>query len=337
MEIPNLLSVDNVEKYFPVLGGLFKTEKNRLNVLNGITLNIKSNEIFGLVGESGCGKSTLAKLLVKLLSPSSGEIYFDNMPLSSLKKKQMRTYYDQVQMVFQDPYASLNPRMKIKDILGEMLSIRGVKKPTLDERVQKIILDVELDASALNKYPHEFSGGQRQRIAIARALIVRPRLLIADEPVSALDLAIQSKIIHLLKQLKKKYDLTILLVSHDLNLVARFCDRVAVMYLGKIMELISANELLQWAAHPYSKALLASIPIKDPAQRKQKKSILKGEVPNLTDIPAGCAFHPRCSHTFAPCAQKLPQLSLKKESKSNDHLIACHLYKSNSKNSDLCG
>jgi oligopeptide/dipeptide ABC transporter ATP-binding protein len=318
-----MITLTGIKKYFPIKGGVLKREIGRINVLNGIDLTLEHGKVTGLVGESGCGKSTLAKLIIKLLEPNSGIITFEGQPLASIKGKVKRDFYQQVQIIFQDPYSSLNPRLKVKHIIGEMLRIRGMDRNTETQKVLQILAEVGLSADSLEKYPHEFSGGQRQRIAIARALIVRPKLLIADEPVSSLDLALQIKTLALLKELKSKYQLTILLISHDLKTVTEFCDRVVVMYLGKIVEIIPADRLFQHGLHPYLKILINSIPIRDPLQRRPERQVVMGEVPDPAHLPTGCPFHPRCPSRFDPCDQREPLL---KSSAGDGHLVACHLF-----------
>ena len=316
-----IVSLQDIQKHFPIRGGVFKKEVMRINALNGVDLAIREGEVLGLVGESGCGKSTLARLLVKLYEPSMGKIFFKGRPLEDLKARAKKQFYQQVQMIFQDPSSSLNPRLRVKDIIGEMLRIRGVRKHEERRQVRQILIDMGLTADVLNKYPHEFSGGQRQRIAIARALIVRPKLLIADEPVSSLDVFTQAQIITLLKDLKNKYNLTILFVSHDLNTVNTLCDRAAVMYLGRIMEILPARQLFQRALHPYLRALIDSIPVTDPALRRRRNKVIAGEVPDPTRQVPGCPFHPRCPIKAACCETDCPSLS---ERNGNDHVVACH-------------
>lgn len=317
-----LFSLEKVQKHYPILGGILKRQVGRVSVLNGINLSINDQEITGLVGESGCGKSTLAKLLMRLEAPTDGTIHFDGQPLGKMISSDRKQFYHQVQMVFQDPFSSLNPRMKVKDIIGEMIRIQGIGREQERERVLKILNQVELDVDAMERYPHEFSGGQRQRIAIARALIVRPRILIADEPVSALDLSLQAKTLRLLKELKQTFDLTIFLISHDLKTVSKFCDTVAVMYLGRIVEQIPGKHLLSQARHPYTQALINSIPITHPDQRGKNRSTIQGEVPSPINLPPGCAFHQRCTQKLEQCDQSIPTL---RQTEQSDHHLACFL------------
>lgn len=315
-----IIALKEVRKYFPVTGGLLKKEVARVNVLNSVSLSINHGEIFGLVGESGCGKSTLAKLLVKLHEPSDGKIYFEKRDINNIKKGDKKHYFKNVQMIFQDPYSSLNPRLKIRTIIGEMVQINEAKKDEKQDKVKKIMTDVGLDVDSLSKYPHEFSGGQRQRIAIARALVMQPKLLIADEPVSALDLSIQAQILALLNKLKHQYNLTILFISHDLNTVVDFCDRVGVMYLGRLVEIIPAKLLFSHGRHPYLKALLESIPVSDPDLRHRERNLIRGEVPSPLNMPSGCPFHTRCPLRQDLCVTENPPLI----KRGNGHETACH-------------
>jgi oligopeptide/dipeptide ABC transporter ATP-binding protein len=314
-----LLSLEKIRKYYPVKGGILNKEKGRVNVLNTISLEIRKNEILGLVGESGCGKTTLAKLVMRSEQPSSGVMKIFNKSTGRLQGREKRNFYQQVQMVFQDPYSSLNPKMKVKNIIGEMLSIQKVPDLEIISRVKAMLNDVGLKEGDLEKYPHQFSGGQRQRIAIARALIVRPKLLIADEPVSALDLVIAAQIIDLLISLKEKYKFSILFISHDLNMVSRFCDRVAVMYLGRIVESLPGSDLFSRSCHPYLKGLLAAVPVADPRLRTREIH-LTGEVPSPMDLPSGCFFHPRCKEMSVQCKTSEPELSRL----SSEHFVSCH-------------
>ncbi|MCP4159115.1 MAG: ABC transporter ATP-binding protein [Deltaproteobacteria bacterium] len=318
----DILKIKDLTKHYVQKSPFLKKETGRANVLNGINLTIKENEISGLIGESGCGKSTIAKLIMMLEESSSGTISFRGEDINSVTGRGKKNYYKNVQMIFQDPYSSLNPRMKVKNIIGEMIRINGGSKRDALLKTKEMLCETGLEESAMDKYPHEFSGGQRQRIAIARALVVRPKLLIADEPVSALDLALQYKIIDLLLTLKAKYKFSILYISHDLNSVAKFCDNVSVMYLGKIMEKAGADKLLKEGKHPYLKALIDSIPIKDPLHRTDKKSVIKGEIPGPHNIPVGCPFHPRCPERIDVCDQEIPVL----KGINSDHAVSCHLF-----------
>ncbi len=321
MEVPEILSIRDLHKHFPVTGGVFQRETGRMNVLNGVSFSVGEGEIFGLVGESGCGKTTLARLLVKLLEPSAGEILLSGHPLSAIGRRERRDFYREVQMIFQDPYSSLNPRLRVRSIIGEMVRIRGASRADADREALGMLQDVGLGEQALGRYPFELSGGQRQRVAIARALVVRPGLLIADEPVSALDLSIQSQILDLLKSLKARYNLTILFISHDLTTVAGFCDRVAVMYLGRIVEVLEASRLFSDGRHPYLKALLDSVPIPDPSMRRKERRIIPGEVPSPLALPSGCPFHPRCPIRIGRCATECPPLTARGD---DGHRAACH-------------
>lgn len=321
---PELFEFRDITKHYPILGGVFKRQKGTVRVLNGIDLKIISGDTFGLVGESGCGKSTLAKLMMKLEDPTSGDLLYMGKPVEEIHGRDKKAYYRQLQMIFQDPFSSLNPRLKIKDIVGEMIRIQGVGKKEERSRVIQILNRVGLGEEALDRYPHEFSGGQRQRIAIARALIVEPSLLIADEPVSALDLSLQVKTLKLLKSLKADHNLTIFIISHDLKKVAHFCTTVAVMYLGRVVEIIPGDRLLKDCKHPYTEALISSIPVTDPRQRTEKKAIIRGEVPSPVNLPPGCAFHKRCEKRREECRLSVPEL---KPIRSDEHKVACFLYR----------
>ncbi|MCG8337226.1 MAG: ATP-binding cassette domain-containing protein [Proteobacteria bacterium] len=317
-----LVELKGIKKHYPILGGVLKRQQGTVNVLNGIDLALEQGEITGLVGESGCGKSTLAKLLMKLEDPTAGEILFENEAVQTFSRRKKVDYYRQVQMIFQDPFSSLNPKMKIRNIIGEMVTIRGASKQKALQETIKMLKKVGLDESALERFPHEFSGGQRQRIAIARALIVKPKLLVADEPVSALDLSLQAKTLSLLRDLKNELNLTILLISHDLRKVSGFCKNVAVMYLGRIMETIPGKLLLENSRHPYSAALIDSIPVTNPANRTERESLITGEVPSPIDLPSGCAFHKRCPKRLPHCHEQVPEL---KPTKNQYHKLACFL------------
>lgn len=318
MQSPKLVHADNdivrldgVKKYFPLQRGWFSrsaTHGPTLKAVDGVSLSIRRGEVFGLAGESGCGKSTLGRLLLRLLKPTAGEIRFGEREISQLRENEMRPLRREMQVIFQDPYASLNPRMTVGSIIGEALKIHGIcNRQQRPQRIQELLELVGLHPNAVNKYPHEFSGGQRQRIGIARALAVEPKFIVADEPVSALDVSIQAQIINLLKDLQDRFQLTYLFISHDLDLLEFICDRVAVMYLGKIMEITPAVDLQKRVLHPYSKALIGAIPDPDPA-KKGRKVVLSGDVPSPSAPPSGCVFHTRCPIAQASCKVQVPQL-----------------------------
>jgi oligopeptide transport system ATP-binding protein len=320
METP-LVEVKNLKKYFPKKRGLFGREKTYVKAVDDVSFTIYKGETLGLVGESGCGKSTTGKMLMRLLDPTEGQILFEGKEISSLNDNQIREMRKEFQMVFQDPYASLNPRMKVGDIISEPLIIHGCPKEKREERVQKLLEVVGLSAYHANRYPHEFSGGQRQRIGIARALAVNPKLIIADEPVSALDVSIQSQILNLLKDLQDEFQLTYLFIAHDLSVVEHISDRVGVMYLGKIVELADKETLFQNPMHPYTKALISAVPIPNP-RLKRDRIILKGDIPSPSNPPSGCTFHTRCPFATDICKKEIPKL----REISSGHFVSCHLY-----------
>ncbi|MDO8461304.1 MAG: ATP-binding cassette domain-containing protein [Deltaproteobacteria bacterium] len=302
---PFLLEVKNLKKGFPIRKGFFSRIRGTVQALNNVSLNIQRGETLGLVGESGCGKTTLARALLKLIRPDSGEILFQKTDLVPLSSRQMRPFRRHLQMVFQDPYSSLNPRMRVGEIIAEPLLIhRQINRSEKREKVAELLEAVGLSPNFYDQYPHEFSGGQRQRIGIARALAPLPELIIADEPVSALDVSIGTQIIHLLQELQKKRHLSYLFISHDLKLVRMISHRVAVMYLGEIVESGPA-EALSHPLHPYTQALVSAIPIPDPAL-KRKRILLAGEVPSPTELPSGCSFHPRCPYAEERCKTQKP-------------------------------
>lgn len=316
-----LMKVQNLSKHFTVETDLLGKPVSVLKAVDEVSLTINKGEAFGLVGESGCGKTSLGKILVNLYSPTSGKIFFKGKELTALSEKQRRSYSKDIQMIFQDPYASLNPRMTVGDIIAEPIIInRLLPKKEVEERVIYLLNCVGLARHQRNRYPHEFSGGQRQRVGIARALAVEPDLIICDEPVSALDVSIQAQVLNLLSDLKAEFGLTYLFIAHGLNVVKHISDRVGVMYLGKLVEIAPKKELYANPLHPYTKALLSAIPIINP-EKKKERIILKGDVPNPINPPAGCRFSSRCFKEFEACQQNVPIL---KEAYP-DHWVSCHL------------
>lgn len=315
-----LLTLNNIVKHFPARGGIFKKTDGIVHAVDGVSFSVHKGEIFGLVGESGCGKSTLGRVVARLIEPTSGEIIFDGKDITRLKSKELKSIRRELQIIFQDPYASLNPRMPVGEIIGEALTIHGIAKGAEKwERVAKLIDIVGLPKDSISRYPHEFSGGQRQRIGIARAVAMNPKFIIADEPISALDVSIQAQIINLFRDLQKEFDLTYLFIAHDLRVVEYISDRVAVMYLGKVMEIASSQEIYRHPVHPYTEALLSAVPIPDP-QKKKKRIILKGEIPSPINPPLGCVFHTRCIYAQERCKVEVPLL----EQKTDSRLAACH-------------
>jgi oligopeptide transport system ATP-binding protein len=315
----NILTIENIRKTFPVHAGPGKTVHAR--AVDGVSLTVRSGEVVGLVGESGCGKSTLGRLALGLMPPTSGRVLFQGRDLGTLGKKDLRALRREMQIIFQDPFASLNPRMRVRDIVTEPLVIHKLAtNEELDNRGAALLEKVGLNADALMRYPHEFSGGQRQRIGIARALASGPSFIVADEPVSALDVSVQAQIINLLGDLQQEMGLAFLFIAHDLNVVRHFSDRVAVMYLGTIMEIAPAEEIYTRPSHPYTEALLADIPVPDPTVQK-KHILLKGDIPSPTQVPPGCRFHTRCIHRFEPCDKIVPKTT----DLGNGHFVDCHL------------
>jgi len=316
----NLLSVQNLRKAFKVSANRPGAAKQLLKAVDGVSFEIKTGETLGLVGESGCGKSTTGKLLLRLIEPDDGVISFDGRTVTGMPKRELTALRREMQIIFQDPYSSLNPRMRVGEIIGEPLVVHGLARgDAIRKQVLTLMQKVGLAAEHYDRYPHEFSGGQRQRIGIARTLAVQPRLVVADEPVSALDLSIQAQIINLLKDLQEEFGLTYLFISHDLGVIEHVCDRVAVMYLGRIVEIADAEQLYQKPRHPYTEALLNAVPIPDP-NRVRQHQILSGEIPSPIDPPRGCHFHPRCPYAQEICRQEYPALI----EQSTGHQAACH-------------
>lgn len=303
----DLLKVEGLKQYYPVSDGLFGT-KAFVKAVDGVDFEVKKGEVFGIVGESGCGKSTLGKAICKLIEPTDGKIILDGEDIRGYNSKKMRSVRKKVQMVFQDPYASLNPRMSIHDILAEPLQIHGLVngKQEIDEAVVRLLREVGMDDYHARRYPHEFSGGQRQRIGIARALAVRPQLIIADEPVSALDVSIQSQVLNLMSKLKKEYHLTYIFIAHDLSVVEHISDRIGVMYLGNFVEEANKENLYKNPMHPYTQALLSAVPIPDPTVKKER-IILEGSIPSAINPPSGCKFHTRCPKCMEICKKEAPK------------------------------
>jgi oligopeptide transport system ATP-binding protein len=318
-----LLEVAGLVKHFPIVKGIIVSRRvGTVKAVDGVSFSIDRGKTLGLVGESGCGKSTTGRAIARLIEPSSGEVRFDGNNVLMLDKDGLRQLRRDIQMVFQDPYASLNPRMTVGDIIGEPLDIHGVARgKDRDRRVKGLLEVVGLAPYHSKRYPHEFSGGQRQRIGIARALSVNPKLVICDEPVSALDVSVQAQIINLLQDLQKEFGLTYLFIAHDLSVVKHISDVVAVMYLGKVVEHAPKSALYSNPQHPYTKALLSAVPIPDPTQRK-RRIVLEGDIPSPINPPSGCRFHTRCRYATSVCSQVDPSL----RAIEGSHLVACHLY-----------
>ena len=315
-----MISVRNLKMYFPVGGALFEKKKT-LKAVDDVSFDLYPGETFGLVGESGCGKTTVGRTIVRLYQPTAGQILLDGKDIAPLSEKEVLPYRSRMQMIFQDPYASLNPRMTVASIVGEPLRYQGMSAKDIDDRVRELVECVGLKEDHLNRYPHEFSGGQRQRIGIARALASKPDFIVCDEPISALDVSIQAQIINMLEELQARFGMTYLFVSHDLSMVRHISRRVAVMYLGHIVEMAPVNELYANMLHPYTRALMSAVPIADPdAAEKSHRIVLQGDVPQPINPPSGCPFRTRCPYADKGCAEQIPEL----KDMGGGHLVACH-------------
>ncbi|HEY97523.1 MAG TPA: ATP-binding cassette domain-containing protein [Dehalococcoidia bacterium] len=317
----NLIEIKNLKMYFPITKGLLRRKVGDVKAVDDISFDIKQNETLGLVGESGCGKTTTGRCILRLYQPTSGSIVFNGTDISSIPEKQVRPLRRHMGAIFQDPYGSLNPRQSARTIAGMPLIVHHmIDKKDLDDKVAELFNLVGLDSSMMDRVPHEFSGGQRQRLGIARALACNPSLIVCDEPISALDVSIQAQIINLLEKLQKSLGLTYLFIAHDLSVVQHISDRVAVMYLGRIVEIANSKELYQSPLHPYTKALLSAVPVPNPVRERERvRIVLKGEVPSPAHPPTGCHFHPRCSIASAECEEFIPPLN----TISGTHQVSC--------------
>lgn len=319
-----LLRVENLKMYFPIYQGVIRRQVGAIKAVDDISFDIKRGETLGLVGESGCGKTTTGRAILQLYKPTAGNIYFEDTNLVTLKKEKMRKLRREMQMIFQDPYASLNPRMTVKEIVGEPLKIFNMARgKEVVKRVEHLLKVVGLDPKYKSRFPHEFSGGQRQRIGIARALALNPKFIVLDEPISALDVSIQAQVVNLLEDLQEEFGLTYLFIAHDLSIVRHISDRVAVMYLGRIVELTDRDNLYENPLHPYTQGLLSAVPIPDPlVEEKRQRIILEGDVPSPANPPSGCTFRTRCPIADSICAEQQPEWLQVKP----DHFIACHAF-----------
>ena len=317
-----LLRVKQLVKHFPIRGGVLSRVVDKVHAVDGVSFELQAGETLGVVGESGCGKSTTGRCILRLIEPTSGQVWFEDRDVTAMDKAALRAACRDMQIIFQDPFASLNPRMTVASIIGEALSIHKLAQTQQDyeDRIVSLLETVGLNADHMRRFPHEFSGGQRQRIGIARALAVSPKLIVCDEPVSALDVSIQAQVINLLEDLQEKFGLTYLFIAHDLSVVEHISNRVAVMYLGRIVEIASSRALYTDPKHPYTEALLSAVPIPDPSV-KRKRIVLTGDVPNPINPPKGCHFHPRCPKAMDRCRNEAPFL----KDLGEGHMAACHL------------
>ena len=317
-----ILEVSHLKKYFDIKGGIFGKSVGEVKAVDDLSFSVNEGEILGIVGESGCGKSTAGKSILRLIEPTDGSVKFEGTDLTDLTSEEMRQLRKNMQIIFQDPYASLNPRHKVERIISEPLLIHGMKSSKeRKERVKELLEIVGLEAYHASRYPHQFSGGQRQRIGIARALANNPKLIICDEPVSALDVSVQSQILNLMEELREKFKLTYVFIAHDLSVVKHISDRVGVMYLGRMVELTDKHTLFKDPKHPYTRALMSAVPIADP-DIERERIILEGDVPSPSNPPTGCAFHTRCPYAMDICKEVRPEF----ENVDDKHLVACHLY-----------
>ncbi len=328
----SVVKVENLTKWFPVKLGFWQSVLTKkelfVRAVDGVNFDIKKREIFGLAGESGSGKTTTGKLVLRLIEPTDGKIYFKQMEITEISDKELKPLRREMQIIFQDPYESLNPRMTIHAILAEPLHVQGFEsRAEVEEKIVEVLKDVELfpPEEFTFRYPHELSGGQRQRIAVARAFILDPTFVVADEPVSMLDVSIRAEILNLMLSMVKKSDASFLYITHDLALARHMCDRIAIMYLGKIMEIGSADKIVNESLHPYTKALISAVPVPDPTSARIEV-VIKGEIPSPVNVPSGCRFHTRCPFVMEICREKEPKIA----EVGNEHFVACHLYKQSS-------